>query len=178
MDSLQNEDVFLYNTDTVWGIGADATVGNNYTRIARIKKRNINQTFIILMKDLDMLHRYVSSVDRRLEQLLTHSQKPTTVLIPNMKYLPRQSIPPNSNYTAIRIPKNKLCQDIMSVLGVPIISTSANLNGCPTPSKFDNIDPSIKSKVDHVFGVDHVTNSTNISSSIVMIKNNTIKHIR
>lgn len=146
---LQEGKVILYPTDTIWGLGCDATNPEALNKIYKIKQRHERKSVIILLDNENRLPMYVSKIPLIAWDLLAHTYRPTTYIYPGAKNLPPELIP-NDGTIAIRIVKNKFCQKLIQELGLPIVSTSANVSGKPTPQRFLEITPEILSQVDYI----------------------------
>jgi len=146
---LQSGGIILYPTDTVWGIGCDATNEIAVAKIYALKNRTESKSMIILMaEEAEILH-YTSPKTNQIFDYLKGIHKPVTVIYPNAKNLANNII--NSDGTvAIRIVKDDFCKELIHAFGKPIVSTSANVSGFPTPGLFSDIDVLIKSGVDYV----------------------------
>lgn len=148
-DYLKKGGVILYPTDTVWGIGCDATNIVAINRIFKIKQRMVAKSFIILLDQAEKLPLYVDNVPEIAWDLIEKTPRPTTFIYQNVKNLPQEIIAHDGSI-AIRIVKNTFCQKLISLLGKPIVSTSANISGEPTPLGFQNISQSVKNQVDYI----------------------------
>ena len=174
---LQNGGIILYPTDTIWGIGCDATNENAVEKIIELKNRPTNKSFVVLVADEKELMKYVASLDNEIFKYLDKTVKPTTVIYEHAIGLANNVIA-NDGSIAIRICKDEFCKQLIKQFGKPIVSTSANIAGMPSPSVFADIDHIIKSGVDYV--VQHKQNvvTTGLPSSIVKWKNGIIEVIR
>lgn len=138
----------LYPTDTVWGLGADATNAVAVEKIYQIKERPLNKSFIILFSDIEMLREYGDINDFHIDTIHKEcSEVPTTVILDIDFELP-SILKSEEGLIAFRIPKNNFCQKLLSNLKKPIVSTSANISSMPTPIYFEDIESQIKEKVD------------------------------
>lgn len=147
--TLKSGGIIVYPTDTVWGIGCDATNATSVERIYNIKQRSHKKSMIILMSSEDMLRLYVERPSELLLSEMKLSKAPTTAIFERATHLPSNLI--NENGTiAIRIASDSFCRKLIEQLGRPIVSTSANVSGKPTPSLYHEIDDSILSKADYV----------------------------
>lgn len=146
---LKQGGTILYPTDTVWGIGCDATNPIAVQKIYAIKQRSDSKALIVLVKDELQLKRYVQAVPPAIPSILAKVQRPTTIIYPNAQHLANNVIAQDGSI-AIRIPQHDFCQQLLSKLGTPIVSTSANISGQPTPTNVQQISPSIKEAVDYV----------------------------
>lgn len=146
---LKNGGIILYPTDTVWGIGCDATNEIAVEKIYALKKRIESKSMIILVADeTDILH-YTTPQTNQIYDYLKGIHNPVTAIYPDAKNLAKNII--NSDGTvAIRIVKDDFCKEMIHAFGKPIVSTSANVSGYPTPGLFSDIDVLIKSGVDYV----------------------------
>lgn len=170
--------LILYPTDTVWGIGCDATNKNSIDRIFALKQRSDNKALIILAENKNIICEYVMEPDIKIFEYLDTHKSPTTVIFKNAMNLPSNLIA-NDKSIAIRIPKDPFCQSILQSFKKPIVSTSANISGNSTPRNFQDIKDEIKNGVDYV--VQHRRNDKNFfsPSSIITIGNDSrIKVIR
>ena len=114
----------LYPTDTVWGIGCDATNEIAIAKIFSIKKREESKSLVILVNNIEMLRQYVDEIPTRLIDILKKETKPTTVIYKNPKGLAKNVIA-KDNTVAIRIAQDEFCQKLIKKFGKPIVSTSA-----------------------------------------------------
>lgn len=148
LEVLQAEGNLLYPTDTIWGIGCDARSSKAVETIYSLKKRLDSKALICLVKDFDMLTEYVGRVDKILLPYL-EDIRPTTVIYPQVQGL-SQHLCAQDGSIGIRIAKDTFCQSLISALGAPLVSTSANISGQESPQNFEEITPEILEGVDHV----------------------------
>ncbi len=146
---LRNGGTLLYPTDTIWGIGCDATHIKAVEKVFRIKERVREKSLIVLVRDLDMLQDYVEHLPEIAIELLVSVSDPLTIIYPGARNLPR-SVTADDGSIAIRIPRHKFCQELLGVFGKPITSTSANLSGSPSPFSYSSIADPVKDAVDHI----------------------------
>jgi L-threonylcarbamoyladenylate synthase len=138
----------LYPTDTVWGLGADATNLAAIEKIYQIKERPLHKNFIILFKDIEMLKEYGNITEFQINTIQNEcSEKPTTIILEIDFNLPN-ILKSDEGLIAFRIPDNAFCQALLAEFKKPIVSTSANLSNMPTPIYFEDIDNQIKEKAD------------------------------
>lgn len=149
VDLLKQGKIILYPTDTVWGIGCDATNEEAINRIFAIKQRHESKSMLILLDKSDRLPLYVGKIPLIAWDLLHHVYRPTTFIYPTAKNLPKQLIHPDGTI-AIRVVNDLFCKKLIAGLGKPIISTSANLSGEKTPQTFNEISQELIQKVDYV----------------------------
>lgn len=153
---LKEGKVILYPTDTVWGIGCDATCDEAITRIYRIKQRNEKKSMIILLDSMQRLPMYVKKIPLIAWDLLAHVTRPTTFIYQSAYNLPEKLIHEDGTI-AIRIVHNDFCRKVIRELGHPLISTSANIAGEPTPQTFDKISQEIINQMDYVVSQEQST---------------------
>jgi len=165
IDIIKNKGIILYPTDTIWGIGGDATSKEVIEKIYKIKKRAPEKSMLILVDSYKMLQSYVESIPHEIWEILAKSEKPTTVIYSNPKNLPKELLAKNGSI-AIRIVKEGFAKDLIKHLQLPLISTSANRSGSPSPINFDEITDEILQNVDYVVNL-HRETSTNKASRII-----------
>jgi len=141
--------ILLYPTDTVWGIGCDATNEEAIKRIYAIKQRQESKSMIILLDSSDRLPLYVAKIPLVAWDLITHTYRPTTYIYPTAQNLPKQLVHPDGTI-AIRITTQSFCKKLIMALGRPLVSTSANASGEVTPLIFTEIKQEIIEQVDYV----------------------------
>ncbi len=166
--------IILYPTDTIWGIGCDATNGNAIEKIYSLKQREEKKSMIILLNNLDQIHFYVTTPSEKIIEYLTNQQKPTTAIFEKAMNLPVQ-LTRSGDSIAIRIVKDKFCNELIEKCRVPLISTSANISGEKSPGNFTEIADEIKKGVDYV--VQHRKNDLNIYEPSSIIKLNSAGEI-
>ncbi|MAZ92998.1 MAG: threonylcarbamoyl-AMP synthase [Lentimicrobiaceae bacterium] len=149
---LKEGKILLYPTDTVWGIGCDATNSIAITKIYKLKGRSESKGMIVLIDDQKRLSEYVKEVPPIAQDIIENSKLPLTIIYPGAKNLAKNIIAADGTI-AIRIVKDEYCSELIKRLGKPIISTSANFSDMPTASSFDIIDKGIRSGVDYVVKV-------------------------
>ena len=166
LTTLQNGGIILYPTDTVWGIGCDATNEKAVAKIFTLKKRVDTKAMIILLGDETMLADYVADNNVQIFDYIKGIHKPTTVIYQKAKNVAKNLVAEDGSI-AIRITKDTFCKDLMKALGKPIVSTSANISGYPTPLCFADISLDIKDGVDYVVKHRQEETSIQMPSSIV-----------
>jgi L-threonylcarbamoyladenylate synthase len=158
--------LILYPTDTIWGIGCDATNDEAVLKVFKLKKRPEEKSMIVLVADEKDLLQYVAAPDLRLFDYLEKTVKPTTVIYNNIIGIAANAI--NKDGTlGIRICKDDFCKHLIKRFQKPIISTSANVSGEPPPPSFADISEEIKSGVDYVVKYKQNDNKTHAPSSII-----------
>lgn len=149
LNALRNGGVILYPTDTIWGLGCDATNEAAVRKIYSIKQRSDSKSLIILVADeRDVLH-YVAAPDLAVFDFIAGQTKPTTVIFEAAVNLPDALIADDGSI-AIRIVQDEFCRHLIKRLRKPIVSTSANTSGRPSPKFFDEVSDEIKGGVDLV----------------------------
>ena len=184
LEVLRKGGVILYPTDTVWGIGCDATDPEAVAKIYEIKRRSDSKSLVLLASDMDMISRYVKEVPEMAIQLVEVNDKPMTIIYPGAVTGPRPEgdvMPKAEKYAlafntaaedgsvGIRVPMMEFCQQLAFRLGRPIVSTSANISGEATPKRFAEISQEVKSAVDHIVDPSLERGSTGQSSSIIKV---------
>lgn len=180
LEVLRNGGIILYPTDTVWGIGCDATDPAAVAKIYEIKKRADSKSLVLLASDMDMICRYVKEVPEMAVQLVEVNDKPMTIIYPgavagssenpkaDRRCLAYNTVAEDGT-VGIRIPMMDFCQQLVAKFGRPIVSTSANVSGEPTPKKFAEITPVIREAVDHIVDPALEKGATGQSSSIIKV---------
>jgi L-threonylcarbamoyladenylate synthase len=172
---LNKGKIILYPTDTIWGLGCDATDTKSVAKIYELKNRVESKSLIVLVSSLHMLKKYVS-VPKKAVEILQNTNKPTTIIYQNPKGFAKNTIA--SNHTiAIRITKDDFCRKLIKRFGKPIVSTSANISGEDTPKSFSEISSTILDSVDYIVNLQQNTVNSK-SSTIVKIVGDTIQVLR
>jgi L-threonylcarbamoyladenylate synthase len=146
---LNNGGVILYPTDTIWGLGCDATNPKAVEKIYAIKQRPPAKSLIILLADERDILQYVANPDLRVFDYLKTTQKPTTVIYENAVGL-ADNLVPEDQTIAIRLVKEPFCRHLIKRLRKPLVSTSANISGQPSPAFFKDVTSQIKQTVDYI----------------------------
>lgn len=167
LDIIRKGGVILYPTDTIWGIGGDATSINAVERIIQIKARSEVKSMIILVSNENMLSRYVSEIPDAAWQLLEADNAPLTIVYPEGRNLARGVCAPDGS-VGIRICRDEFCNELIGRLRKPLISTSANISGSKPPARFVDVEDEIKRSVDYV--VRHRQNDTSAHTPSPLIK--------
>lgn len=179
LEVLRSGGIILYPTDTVWGIGCDATDPEAVSKIYALKKRSDSKSLVLLASDLDMVCRYVKEVPEMAVQLVEVNDKPMTIIYPGA-IVGSESSKPDRNLLAynvvaddgtvgIRVPMMDFCRQLAARLGRPIVSTSANVSGEATPKRFSEISDVILDGVDLVVDPSFEKGATGQSSSIIKV---------
>lgn len=174
---LKKGGIILYPTDTIWGIGCDATNHLAVEKIFQLKKRAENKSLICLMSDFKMLNQYIENVPEVAYDILKYAKKPTTIIYDRPLHVAENLIA-EDNSLAIRVTKDEFCKTLIRKLRRPIVSTSANLGGEKTPQSFKEIDPVIMEGVDYVVNLHHEKKSAKPSAIIKLKNDGSVKVIR
>jgi L-threonylcarbamoyladenylate synthase len=145
---LRNGGVLLYPADTIWGIGCDATKQEAIKKVYEIKGRDYLKPLIVLVSDIAQLYRVVPSIHPRIETLLHFHERPLTVIYPAVNESFSHLAAPDGSI-AVRIVKTGFCQKLLEAFENPLVSSSANLSGEVSPSKFGTVSSEIIGKVDY-----------------------------
>jgi len=149
LEVLKNGGVILYPTDTIWGIGCDATNETAVQRIYEIKKRADSKSMLVLMENPALLDRYVAEVPEIAWDLVEVSTTPLTVIYPGAKNLAKNLVADDGSI-GIRFTKEAFTSQLLQRFRRPIVSTSANISGEKSPAFFVEISEEIKIQVDYV----------------------------
>lgn len=168
LEILKNGGVILYPTDTVWGIGCDATNEAAVSRVFAIKRRSDSKSLVLLASDMDMICRYVKQIPEIAVDLVDVSVSPMTIIYPDAIGLAPNVVAEDGS-VGIRIPMNDFCRRLCEKLHRPIVSTSANISGEVTPKRFAEISVEILSAVDYSVAAELEKGSTGKSSSILKV---------
>lgn len=177
LETLESGGLILYPTDTVWGIGCDATNEDAVRKVYSLKNREDSKALICLVANDAMLERHVEHVPDLAYDLIDLSTKPTTIIYDNPKGIAKNLVA-QDNTLAIRVASDKFCQYLINKFKKPIVSTSANISGEPTPTSFKKIGTTILKGVDYVVNL-QPENENNVPSAIIKLGNDgTVKVIR
>lgn len=149
LEILDTGRLILYPTDTIWGIGCDATNEMAVEKIYRLKQRPDHKPMVVLMADEREILQYVTQPDLQVFDYIKGVSKPITVVYEGGVGLADQLLADDRS-VAIRITSDSFCKHLIKRFKKPIVSTSANLSGYPAPRSFQDIDPLIKEGVDYV----------------------------
>jgi L-threonylcarbamoyladenylate synthase len=168
LEVLKSGGVILYPTDTIWGIGCDATNVLAVNRVYEIKRRADVKSMLILLENVNLLNSYVTEVPEIAWDLIEVSDKPLTIIFPNAKNLATNLIATDRSI-GIRITKEQFTQQLIQRFRKPIVSTSANISGQRTPRNFYEISEEIKNAVDYVVRYRRDDLSISTPSSIIKL---------
>lgn len=178
LEILRGGGVILYPTDTVWGIGCDATNPAAVRKVFAIKHRDDSKSLVLLASDLDMVAKYVRQVPSMAVDLVEVNDAPMTIIYPeglvsaegkpDRYHLAPETVAEDGS-VGIRIPLMDFCRDLAFKLGRPLVSTSANISGEPTPASFREISGEIRSAVDYTVPSYLEKSSTGKASQIIKV---------
>jgi L-threonylcarbamoyladenylate synthase len=151
---IKNGGIILYPTDTVWGIGCDATNPEAVSKIYALKKREESKSMIVLMNSDRMLYNVFKEVPDVAFQIMDLSERPTTMILDNPRNVAPNLIAADKTL-GIRITTEPFCFKLMERMKKPLVSTSANISGLPSPNSFKQIDRHILEGVDYVVNLHH-----------------------
>lgn len=168
LEVLKRGGIILYPTDTIWGIGCDATNAAAVEKIYALKKRDDRKSMLILTDKLDNVSKYVQKVPEVAWQLLEITDKPLTLILPEARGIAENLIPEEKTI-GIRVPDHEFCRKLIYKLNRPLVSTSANITGEATPATFSEISKEIKEGVDYVVNTAVEGRPTHKPSGIIQL---------
>jgi L-threonylcarbamoyladenylate synthase len=179
LKTLRAGGTVLYPTDTVWGLGCDATNPEAVAKVFAIKRRDEAKSLVLLAADLDMVAKYVRQVPSMAVELVEVNDKPMTIIYPDAQvgvegepgdrwHLAWNAVAGDGT-VGMRIPLSDFCRDLAFKLGRPLVSTSANISGEPAPVRFSEIPQEIRDAVDFVVPPSVDTASTGKPSQIIKV---------
>lgn len=177
LEVLKNGGIILYPTDTVWGIGCDATNPEAVKKVYALKQREDSKALICLVADDRMLKKYVKKVPEVALNIIDVTDKPTTIIYDDAQNLASNLIAEDGTI-AIRIPDDEFCFQLSRRLNGAIVSTSANISGYPTPNSFKEIQQEVLKGVDYVVNLHREKMCAKPSSIIKLSNNGVVKVIR
>ncbi len=181
---LRSGGLLLYPTDTVWGIGCDATDPDAVAKVYALKRRSDSKSLVLLASDLDMVARYIREIPEMAVQLVEVNDRPMTIIYPGAVAMPRPSegeevrkshhllaynTVAEDGSVGIRIPDMDFCRNLVKRFGRPVVSTSANISGEPAPGNFSEISRAIREGVDYIVDPELEKGATGKSSSIIKV---------
>ena len=169
--------IILYPTDTVWGIGCDATNEQAVKKIYALKQREESKSMIVLINGERMMYNVFKEIPEVAWQILDLSEKPTTLILDNPRNVAKNIIA-EDNTLGVRIVTEPFCFKLMERMKKPLVSTSANISGMFTPKTFKEISPEIIKGVDYVVNLQHDKVCKNPSTIIKLGLDSQVKVIR
>lgn len=164
---LQSGGTILYPTDTIWGIGCDAGRQESVQNIYQIKQRTDFKSMLVLVDGIPMLRDHIAYLPPQAMDILEQVTKPTTIIYPGAQNLAKSLLAPDGSI-GIRITSDSFCRKLIRFTGKPIVSTSANISGDPSPGTYNQISDHIRKQVNYV--VDWRRDETTPSTPSAIIK--------
>jgi L-threonylcarbamoyladenylate synthase len=172
---LRQGGIILYPTDTIWGLGCDATNTDAVERIFKLKQREESKSMILLLDSEDKLMKYVKEVPEQAWNLIEFSTRPLTIIYDRAVNVSERVLAPDGSL-GIRITKDPFCRQLIYKLNKPLVSTSANISGAVAPSSFHDISDEVLNGVDYVVNLRQNESDNNKPS--VILKLNSKGHIQ
>ena len=177
LNILKQGGIILYPTDTIWGIGCDATNHDAVAKIYALKERLDSKALICLVTDDRMLKKYVKLVPEVAFNIIDVSENPLTIIYDDAQNLATNLIAKDQTI-AIRIPDDEFCYQLSRKLNGALVSTSANISGLPSPKSYKEISEQILKGVDYIVNLQHEKICDKPSSIIKLSNDGTVKIIR
>jgi len=175
---LQEGGIILYPTDTIWGIGCDATNTDAVKKIYQLKQREESKSMIVLIDSEVKLPSYITEVPDIAYDLIEYAEHPLTLVMPGARNISAALIAEDGS-VGIRVSSHPFCQQLIQRLRKPLVSTSANISGRPSPEYFSKIDDDIVNGVDYVVDIDqHSTEIKRPSTIMRLAPNGSFEFIR
>lgn len=171
LEVLKNGGLILYPTDTIWGIGCDATNVEAVEKVYALKKRSEAKSLILLLDTDSKLQSYVREIPDVAYDLIEFAEHPLTIIYSNAKNLATNAINEDGSI-GIRVTKHSFCKELLQRFKKPIVSTSANISGQKSPSNFSEIDEEIINGVDYVVDFEQDDVSIKKPSTIMKLEPN------
>ena len=171
VEILRSGGTILYPTDTIWGIGCDATNFEAVENVYKLKHRVESKSLIVLLDDESKLSEYVEKVPDISYDLINSLNKPTTIIYSNAKNLASNVVAQDGSI-AIRVTKDQFCRDLIKLFGKPIVSTSANISGDPSPVIYRDVQDDILNSVDYIVSLYQSRMNSSKPSTIIRLFEN------
>src|ERR1700759_5107987 len=165
---IQDGDIILYPTDTIWGIGCDASNTEAVKKIYALKHRDEAKSMIILLDTGNKLESYIREVPAIAYDLIEYAEKPLTLVMPGAKNISPALIAADGS-VGVRVAKHPFCEGLIQRLRKPLVSTSANISGSPSPQYFSQVQPEIINGVDYVVDIDQESMEIKNPSTIMRL---------
>ena len=169
VDVLKSGGIILYPTDTIWGIGCDATREDAVAKLIQLKGKSSGQGLIVLLDDVNRVERYSRAVPAVAYDLMELSEKPLTLVLDEGMMVAPAVLGPESSI-AIRVTRDPICRELVRRLRKPLVSTSANLSGGPAPGSFSDIPAALKSGVDYILPLRQAEKKPPVASTVIRLK--------
>ncbi|MFT7611083.1 MAG: L-threonylcarbamoyladenylate synthase [Parvicellaceae bacterium] len=168
IETLRNGGVILYPTDTIWGLGCDASNEEAVQKLYAIKKRSDSKSLIVLIDHHQKLGRYVKHIPDAAWDIIDHSAKPTTLILDGA-YNMASGVIAEDGSIGIRVCSMEFCQKLIRRLNKPLVSTSANISGSKPAPNFQDISLEIKNQVDYIVDLPKYHKTSGNASSIIKL---------
>lgn len=165
---LRQGGIILYPTDTIWGLGCDATCVDAVARLTELKGRGEEKSMIILLDSSAKLPGYVNEVPEAAYDLIEYAEKPLTIVYDKGRNLAPNVLGPDGSI-GIRIVRHIFCEKLLQRFRKPIVSTSANFSGHPSPASFQDIHPKLIEAVDYVVPLGQDASTARSASTIIKL---------
>src|ERR1700743_593938 len=166
---LQEGGIILYPTDTIWGIGCDATNTEAVKKIYALKQRDEAKSMIILLDTENKMKSYIQEVPSIAYELIEYAENPLTLVMPGAKNISPALISADGS-VGVRVAKHDFCQQLIQKLRKPLVSTSANISGRPSPQNFGQVEQEIIDGVDYVVDLDQHSKEIKDPSTIMRLE--------
>lgn len=178
VECMRRGGVILYPTDTVWGLGCDARNPEAIARIYRIKERCESKALISLVADAEMLARHAGAVPAAVTAMTEETGRPVTVVYPHAEGVAAELLAEDGSI-GMRLTREEYSSGLCTLLGAPVVSTSANVSGRPSPAIFSEIEPEIVAAADYVATYRRDDNRRSAPSMVVKLEaDGTLKTLR
>ncbi|RNL54119.1 L-threonylcarbamoyladenylate synthase [Pedobacter jejuensis] len=168
LETLKSGGVILYPTDTIWGLGCDATNPDAVDKLLKIKNRPKEKSLIILLDNDNKIQSYIDEVPEVAYDLIEYAENPLTIIFSGAKNLAANVINEDGS-VGIRVVKHDFCTALIQRFRKPIVSTSANLSGEPSPKYFDDVNPQITEAVDYIVDFEQQDRTVRKPSTIMKL---------
>ena len=168
LETLKNGGLILYPTDTIWGIGCDATNAEAVEKVFALKGRDPQKSLIVLLHNDNQLASYVNDIPEVAYDLIEYTETPLTIVYSKAKNLAPNVIAPDGSI-GIRIVRHPFCEQLLQRFRKPIVSTSANISGEVSPAYFDEISEQVKAGMDYIVAYGRQGNKNNKSSTVMKL---------
>lgn len=168
---IKNGGIILYPTDTVWGIGCDANNPEAVKKIYALKQRALAKSMIVLVNNDRLMHRIFNDIPPVAWDIIELSENPTTLILDNPQHVAKEIIS-GDNSLGVRIVTEPFCFRLIERMKSPLVSTSANISGAPSPCVFADISSEIINGVDYVVNLNQGLTKPGKASTIIKLKQN------
>ncbi|TDG36807.1 threonylcarbamoyl-AMP synthase [Pedobacter changchengzhani] len=168
LEILKSGGVILYPTDTIWGLGCDATNAEAVDKLLKIKNRPADKSLIILLDTDSKLQSYFNEIPEIAYDLMEYAENPLTIILSGAKNL-ATNVMNTDGSVGVRIVKHDFCTQLLQRFRKPIVSTSANLSGQSSPKLFDDLSEEVKENVDYVVDFEQESRTVKTPSTIMKL---------